>query len=80
MFNDCQFLMFYLQFIFRQFILTIIIFIIMESVSPPPGWAAGANCSKNLASKMQLMYWVWLCPDPLDELTTWTEYALRKSH
>jgi len=34
MFDDCQFLMFYLQFIFSQFILTIIIFIIMKSVNP----------------------------------------------
>jgi len=46
MFNDCQFLMFYLQFIFRQFILTIIIFIIMESVSPPPAGPLGQIAAK----------------------------------
>jgi len=37
---ECQFLMFCWQFIFRQFILTIIIFIIMKSVNPPLDVAA----------------------------------------
>jgi len=39
-FDDCQCLMLQLQFIFRQFILTIIIFIIMQSVNPPLAGAA----------------------------------------
>ena len=39
MFADCHFLMFYLQLIFRRFILTIIIFIINYEIrQPAPGW------------------------------------------
>ena len=55
MFDDCQFLMCYFKFIFRKFILTIIIFIIMKSVNPPPD---GAKCSYKLASKIKLMHLV----------------------
>ena len=70
MFNDCQFLSVFkvLPSVYFQTVDSDSHHLHHHEIRQPAPAPAGAKCRKNLAFKMQLMYLVLLCPDPLDEL------------
>jgi len=77
MFDDCQFLMFYLQFTFRQFILTIIIFIITKNVNPPQLLLSHLSASLYLALPrfLNCLHHCYIVHSSASEVTTIWRYT-----